>query len=102
MPERVLYGQSSAGWIPAKIVKLSIVVRRSHPVHNNAHGVIKNIVNEASASTETPDQYAVYSYMKYTKDRAAICNVFSSAPHPDPISRLNCATRDFRFLRNVL
>ena len=40
---------------------------------------------------------AWHSDLKYTRDRAAACNIFASSLHSDHARRLNSTTRDFIF-----
>ena len=67
---------------------------------DNAHSFIANSANEANVSTATPNGCAVLRCGVHY-DEASICSVFASATHSDPVRRLNSATRDFSYLRNV-
>ena len=90
--------RSSAGWMPARIGRLSAGVGTQASSHFS-QGVVDGGVNKASMST-TAQTRAQYSAVEWTRARVAVRNVFAPAPQPEPASRLRSATRDVSFLRS--
>ena len=37
------------------------------------------------------------SYVNYTRNRVSVCGIFASAPHSEPASPFNSASRDLNF-----
>ena len=89
--------RSSAGWMPARIGRLSASVGRRHPVTiRKASLVVGSMRRGRVLRHQTGVQY---SAVECTRVRVAVLNVVAPAPQPEPASRLRIATRDVSFLR---
>ena len=88
--EIVWLRRSSAGWMPARIGKLSTGVGRRHPVTIRKTSLMVVSVRRVWALRHQTG--AQYSVVEWTMARVAICNVVAPAPQPEPASRLRSAT----------
>ena len=85
------YRRSSAGWMPASTGKISVGVERKHPVTMRKASL--RMLSMRQICILIHQTVAQYLSMEYTKERAEMGNVLAPAPHPDPASCLNSATR---------
>jgi len=91
--------RSSAGWMPARIGRLSAGLGRRHPVTiRKASLMVGSIRRVWALRHQTGEQY---SAVECTRARVAVRNVVAPAPQPEPASRLSSATRDVSFLRSL-
>jgi len=84
--------RSSAGWMPARIWRLSAGVGRRHPVTIRKASLMARSRRRVWALRHQPG--AQYSVVGWTRAKVAVRNVVSTA------SRLRSATRDVNFLRS--
>ena len=91
--------RSSAGWMPARTGKSSVGMGRKHLVTVRTASL--RMLSMRRVCVLRHQTGAQYSAMKWTKKRAEMHNVLAPAPHPDPASRLNSATRVESFLRKA-
>ena len=90
--------QRSAGWMPARIGRLSSGVGRRHPVT-----ISKALLMAGSMRRVWAPRHQMgtqYSAFEWIRARVAIRRVVASAPQPEPASRLWSAMRDVNFLRS--
>ena len=92
--------RSSAGWMPAKTGKSSVCVGRNHSVTMREASM--RMLSMRRVCVLRHQTRAQYSAIEKTKERAEMYNVLAPAPHPDPASCLNSATRVESFLRKAL
>ena len=78
--------RSSAGWMPARIGKLSAGVGRRHPVTIRQASLMAGSMRRVWALRHQKD--VQYSGVECTMARVAIRRVVAPAPQPDPASRL--------------
>jgi len=90
--------RSSAGWVPARIGRLSAGVGRRHPVTIRKASLMVGSVRRVWALRHQTG--AQYSAVEWTRDRVAIRNGIPPAPQPEPASRLRSTTCDVIFLRS--
>jgi len=90
--------RSSAGWMPARIGRLSAGVRRRHPVTIRKASLTAGSIRRVW--TLRHQTGAQYSAVECTRARVAVGRVVAPAHRPEPASRLRSATRDVSFLRN--
>jgi len=86
---------SSAGWMPARIGRLSAGVGRRHPVTIRKASLMVGSMRRAWALRHQIG--AQYSAVEWTRARVAVLNVVAPALQPEPASRLRSATRDVSF-----
>ena len=89
---------SSAGWMPARIGRLSTGVGRRHPVTIRKVSLMVGSIRRVWALRHQTG--AQYSAVEWTRARVAVRNVVAPAPQPEPASRLRSATRYVSFLRS--
>jgi len=90
--------RNSAGWMPARIGRLSAGVGHRHPVTVRKASLMAGSMRRIWALRhQTGTQF---SAVEWTRARVAICRVVAPAPQPDPASRLRSGTRDVSFLRS--
>ena len=89
--------RSSAGWMPARIGRLSAGVGSKHPVTIRKASLMVGSIRRVWALRHQTG--AQYSAVEWTKARVAVRNVVAPAPQLEPASRLRSATRDVSFLR---
>ena len=89
--------RSSAGWMPARMGRLSASVGRRHPVTIRKVPLMRGSMRRVWALRHQTG--AQYSAVEFTRARVAIRRVVAPAPQPEPASRLRSATRYVRFLR---
>ena len=85
--------RSSAGWIPARIGRLSAGVVRRHPVTIRKASLMAGSMRRVWALRHQVG--ALYSAVECTKARVALCKIVAPAPQPEPASRLACAPTKF-------
>jgi len=90
--------RSPAGWMPARVGKLSARVGRRHPVTICKASLMAGSMRRVWALQHQTG--AQNSAVEYTKVRVVIRRVVAPAPQPEPASRLRSATRDVSFLRS--
>ena len=90
--------QSSAGWMPARIGRLSVGVGRKHPVTVGMASLMVGSIRRVWALRN--QTRAQYSEVECTKTRVAVRRVVAPAPQPEAASSLTSATRDVSFLRS--
>jgi len=90
--------RSSAGWMPARIGRVSAGVGRSHSVTIRKESLMTGSMRWVWALWHQTG--AQYSATECTRARVAIRRVFAVAPQPEPASHLRSATRDVNFLRS--
>jgi len=90
--------RSSAGWMPARIERLSAGLGRRHTVTIRKASLMMGSMRWVWAPRHQTG--AQYSAVEWTRARVAVRNVVASAPQLEPASRLRSATRDVSFLRN--
>ena len=88
--------RSLAGWMPARIGRLSAGVGRMHPVTIRKASLMAGSVRRVWALRHQTG--AQYSAVECTRARVAVRNVVAPTPQPEPASRLKSATRDVSFL----
>ena len=93
-----LLRRSSAGWMPARIGRLSADVGCRHPVAIRKASLMAGSMRRVWALRH--QTWAQYSAVICTRVRTAVRNVVAPAPQPDPASRLRSATRGVSFLRS--
>ena len=86
---------SSAGWMPARIRRLSAGVRRRHPVTSCKASLMAGLISGCEHCGTKHEQYSV---VEWTRARVAVCNVRAPAPQPEAASNLRSTTRDVNFL----
>ena len=87
--------RSSAGWMPARIGRLSAGVGRRHPVRvRKASLMVGSMRRVWALRHQTGVQY---SAVECTRAKVAIGSVVAPAPQPEPVSRLKNATRDIQW-----
>ena len=92
------FRRSSAGWMPAKIGRLSAGVGCRHPVTiRKASLMVGSMRRVWALRHQTGGQY---SAVEWTRARVAICRVVAPSPQPEPASCLKSATCDVSFLRS--
>jgi len=89
---------SSAGWMAARIGRLSAGVERRHPVTIRKESLITESMRRVWALRHQTG--AQYSVVEWTRDKVAVRKDFAPAPQPEPASRLRNATRYVSFLRS--
>ena len=82
---------SSAGWMPARIGRLSAGVGRRHPVTIRKASLMAGSIRRVWALRHQTG--AQYSAVEWTRAMVAVRNVVAPAPQPEPASRLKNATR---------
>ena len=90
--------RSSAGWMPARIGRLSAGVGHRHPVTIRKASLVAGWMRRVWALWHHIG--AQYSAVECTRARVAIRRIVAPAPEPEPASRLRSATRDVSFLRS--
>ena len=90
--------RSSAGWMPARIGRLSAGVARRHPVTIRKASLMVGSIKRVWALRHQTG--AQYSAVEWIRARVTVRNVVAPAPHPEPASRLRSTTRDVSFLRS--
>jgi len=90
--------RSSAGWMPARIVRLSAGVGRMHPVSIGKASLTAVSMRRVWALRH--QTVAQYSAVECTRARVSVRNTVAPAPQPEPTSRVRSATRDVSFLRS--
>jgi len=90
--------RSSAGWMLARIGRLSAGVGRRHPVTIGKESLMAESMRWVWAQRHQTG--AQYSAVEWTKTRVAVRRVVAPAPQPEPASRLRSATRYVSFLRS--
>ena len=90
--------RSSAGWMPARIGRLSAGVGRRHPVTIRIAPLMVGSIRQLWAMRRQTG--VQYSAVEWIRARVAVRNVISPASQPQPASRLSSATRDASFLRS--
>ena len=90
------YPGSSAGWTPARTGKSSVGVGRKHPVTMRKASF--RMLSMRRVGVLRHQTGAQYRAVEKTKERTEMHKVLVPAPHPDPASRLNSATRVESFL----
>jgi len=88
----------SAGWMPARIGRLSTGVGRRHPVTCCRASLMTESVRRVWALRHQAG--VQYSAVEWTRAKVAVRSVVVPAPQPEPASRLKSVTRDVRFLRS--
>jgi len=91
-------GRSSAGWMPARIGRLSAGLGRRHPVTIYKASLIKGSTKRVWALRHHTG--AQCSAVECTSAGLAIRRFVAPAPQPEPASRLRRATRDVSILRS--
>ena len=90
--------RGSAGWMLARIGRLSAGSGRRHPVTIRKASLMAESIRRVWAlRRQTGSQY---SAVQYTRARVAVSRVVAPALQPEPASCLRSATRDVSFLRN--
>jgi len=97
-PELINLGRSSAGWMPARIGRLSAGLGRRHPVTIRKASLMVGSMRRVWALRHHTG--AQYSAVEWTRARVTVRNVVAPAPQPEPASRLRSATRYVSFLRS--
>jgi len=94
--------RSSAGWMPARIGRLSAGVGRRHPVTIRKASLMAGSLRPLWALRhQTGAQYsAVECTSRAIRTVVAVCRFAAPAPQPEPASRLRSATCDVCFLRS--
>ena len=90
--------RSSAGWMPARIGRVSAGVGRRHPVTIRKASLMVGLMRRVRALRHQTE--AQYSAVEWTRVRVAVCNIVAPAPQPESASRFRNATRDVSFLRS--
>jgi len=90
--------RSSAGWMPARVGRLSTGVGRRHPVTIHKASLMAGWMRRVWALRHQTG--AQYSAVECTRAGVAVRNVAAPASQPEPASRLRSATRDVSFLRS--
>ena len=85
--------RSSAGWMPARIGRLSAGIKCRHPV------TICKVLLIRQVWTLRHQTGAQYSAVECNRSRMTVCRVVGLAPQPEPVNRLRSATRDVSFLQ---
>ena len=93
-PELINLGRSSAGWMPARIGRLSAGLGRRHPVTIRKASLMVGSMRRVWALRHQTG--AQYSVVEWTRDRVGFRNVVA----PEQTSHLKSATRDVKFLRS--
>jgi len=91
--------RSSAGWMPARVVRLSTDVGRRHAVTVGKASLI--VVSMRLVWVLRHQTGAQHSAVECTNARVDIRRVVAPAPQPEPASRFRSPTRDVSFLRRV-
>jgi len=89
---------SSAGWMPARIGRVSAGVGCRHPVTIRKASLMAGSMRRVWALRHQTG--AQYSAVECSKARVAIRNVVAPAPQPEPASRFRSARRDVSFLQS--
>jgi len=87
--------RSWAGWMPARIGRLSTGVGRRHLVTIRKASLMAGSIRRVWALRHQAG--AQYSAVECTRARVAIRRVVAPAPQPEPASRLRRAMRDVSF-----
>jgi len=88
---------SSAGWMSARIEKVSTGVGWRQPVTVRKGSLMAGSVRRVWALRHQTG--AQYSAVEWTRAKVAVRNVVApSAPQPEPVSRLKSATHEVNFL----
>jgi len=90
--------QSSAGWMPARIGRLSANVVRRHPVTIRKTSLMTGSIRRIWVLRHQTG--VQYSEVECSRARVTISNVVAPAPQPEPASCLKSVTRDVNFLHN--
>ena len=90
--------RSSAGWMPARMGRLSAGAGRRHPVTIRKASLMAGSMRQVWALRHQTG--AQYSAVNWTRAKVAVGNVVGPAPQPEPASHLQSATRDVSFLRS--
>jgi len=90
--------RSSAGWMPARVGRLSAGVGRRHPVAVRKASFMTGSVRRVWALRHQTG--AQYSAVEWTRARVAVRRIVAPAPQSEPASRLRSATRDVNLLRS--
>jgi len=85
--------RSSAGWMPARVGRLSAGVGRRHPVTIRKASMRRVWALRHQAGVQ-------YSAVECTRARVGIRRVVAPAHQPETANRLRSATRDVSFLRS--
>ena len=91
--------RSSAGWMPERTGRLPAEVGRRHPVTMCKASLRTLSMRRVCALRHQAG--AQYSAVESIRDKAAVRNVLTPAPHPELASRLGSETRVNSFMRNV-
>ena len=83
--------RTSAGWMPARIGRLSAGVGRRHLVTIHKASLMVGSIRRVWALWHQTG--AQYSAVKWTRARVAVCNVVALAPQTEPASHLKSAQR---------
>jgi len=87
--------RSSAGWMHARIGRLSTGVGRRHLVTIRKASLMAGSIRRVWALRHQAE--AQYSAVECTRARVAIRRIYAPAPQPEPESRLSSAMRDVSF-----
>jgi len=90
--------RSSAGWMPARIGRLSAGVGRRNPVKIYKASLMAESMRRVWALRHQTG--AQYSTVECTRARVAVHRVIAPAPQPEPASHLRSAIHDVSFLRS--
>jgi len=90
--------RSSAGWMTARIGRLSTSVGRRHPVTIRKALLMAGLMRWVWALWHQTE--AQYSAVECTRSRVAVRRVVAPAPQLEPASHLRSVTRDVSFLRS--
>jgi len=88
--------RSSAGWMPARIGRLSVDVERRHPVTIRKASLMAGSIRRVWALRHQTG--AQYSAVQCTRGRVAVRRIVAPEPQPEPTSPLRNATHDVSFL----
>jgi len=90
--------RSSAGWMRARMGRLSAGVGRRHPVTIRKASLMAGSMRRVWGLWHQAGEQ--YSAVECTRARVPIRRVVTAAPQPEPVSRLRSATRGVSFLRS--
>jgi len=90
--------RSSAGWMTARIGRLSAGVGRRHPVTIHEALLMAGSMRQVWALRHQTG--AQYSAVECTRARVAVHRVVAPAFQPEPASRFRSTTRDVSFLQS--
>jgi len=90
--------RSSAGWMPARMERMSAGVGRRDPVTIRKASLMAGSIRRVCALRHQAG--AQYSAVECTRAKVAVHNVVAPAPQTEPASRLKSAKRDVSFLQS--